>query len=64
MKSIKKYLNEGLIKRQAGMDLRAKIEAWLKEHGIENYIINDDLTIDYHPEVLHGSRDRFYAVNL
>lgn len=64
MKNIKEYLNEGLIKRQAGMDMRAKIENWLKEHRIENYIINDDLTIDYHPEVLHGSKDRFFMVNL
>ena len=46
MKTIKEYLNEGLIKRQAGMDIRAKIEAWLKEHGIDVYFINDDMTID------------------
>lgn len=64
MKSIKEYLNEGLIKRQAGMDMRTKIEAWLNEHNVQNYTINDDLTIDYHPEVLHGSKDRFYMVNL
>lgn len=46
MKNIKEYLNEGLIKRQAGMDMRTKIEAWLKEYNIRNYTINDDLTID------------------
>ena len=64
MKPIKEYLNEGLIKKQAGMDMRSKIEAWLEEYGIKNYTINDDLTIDYHPEVLRGSKDKFYAVNL
>ena len=64
MKTIKEYLNEGLIKRQAGMDMKSKIEAWLNEHNIKDYIINDDLTIDYHPEVLRGSKDKFYMVNL
>ena len=46
MKTIKEYLNEGLIKRQAGVDMKAKIEAWLNEHKIKYYTINDDLTID------------------
>lgn len=46
MKSIKEYLNEGLIKRQAGMDMRAKIEEWLESQKILNYTLNDDLTID------------------
>lgn len=57
MKTIKEYLNEGLIKRQAGaVDLRTKIEVWLKEHDIENYIINDDLTIDINGSVDLRSR--------
>lgn len=30
MKPIKEYLNEGLIRRQLGPDMRAKIENWLK----------------------------------
>ena len=46
MKTIKEYLNEGLIRRQAGMDVRVKIEAWLKEYNIKNYTIKKDLTID------------------
>jgi hypothetical protein len=51
MKTIKEYLNEGLIRRQAGMDMRTKIEAWLKKYDIRNYIINDDLTIDVNEDV-------------
>ena len=55
MKSLKETLvQEGLIKRQAGMDIRAKIEAWLKEHNIKNYTINDDLTIDVNGYVSLG----------
>lgn len=55
MKSLKeKLVKEGLIKRQAGMDIRAKIEAWLKEYNITSYIINKDLTIDVYANV------RFY----
>ena len=64
MKPIKEYLNEGLIKKQAGMDMRSKIEAWLKEHNINDYVLNDDLTIDYHPEVFRGSKDKFYMLDL
>lgn len=50
MKNIKEYLNEGLIKRQAEMDMRTKIEAWLDKYcnikPREGIVINDDLTID------------------
>ena len=47
MKTLKeKLVQEGLIKRQAGMDIKIKIEEWLKEHNIGGYTINDDLTID------------------
>lgn len=59
MKTIKEYLNEGLIRRQAGMDMRAKIEAWLKICNIRNYTINDDLTIDVNGDVdirLYGEK--------
>ena len=52
MKSLKETLvQEGLIKRQAGMDMRAKIEAWLASRGIRKYTINDDLTIDIKGDV-------------
>ena len=52
MKSLKeKLVREGLIKRQAGMDIKAKIEAWLEEHDITNYTINKDLTIDVRTNV-------------
>ena len=46
MKTIKEYLSEGLIRRQAGMDIKAKIEVWLKEYKVREYKINSDLTID------------------
>jgi hypothetical protein len=46
MRVIKDILNEGLIKRQAGVDMEAKIEAWLKENKIDGYTINRDLTVD------------------
>lgn len=46
MKKLNEYLNEGLIRRQAGIDMKAKIEQWLNEHRVVGYIINDDLTID------------------
>ena len=46
MKNLNEYINEGLIKRHAGVDVKAKIEAWLNEHRVVGYIINDDLTID------------------
>lgn len=46
MRVIKDILNEGLIKRQAGVDMEAKIENWLKENEIDGYTINRDLTVD------------------
>lgn len=46
MKTIKEYLNEGLIRKQLGNGTKTKIEEWLKEHDIGGYTINDDLTID------------------
>ena len=47
MRTLKEFIiKEGLIKRQAGMDVRTKIEAWLKKYNIENYTINKDFTID------------------
>lgn len=46
MRVIKDILNEGLIKRQAGVDMEAKIENWLKENEINGYTINRDLTVD------------------
>ena len=59
MKPIKEYLNEGLIKRQAGMDMRVQIENWLDEHKITNYTINNDLTIDVEGTVdLNGYTDK------
>lgn len=45
MKNLNEYINEGLIRRQSGMDMKSQIEAWLNEHGVTEYIINDDLTI-------------------
>ena len=52
MKTLKeKLVQEGLIKRQAGVDIRAKIEAWLKEYNITSYTINKDLTIDVYTNV-------------
>ena len=50
MRNIKEYLSEGLIKRQAGMDMKAKIKAWVDEYCDVRHAdavkINDDLTID------------------
>lgn len=46
MRVIKDILSEGLIKKQAGVDMKTKIENWLKENEIEDYEINSDLTID------------------
>ena len=54
MRNIKEYLNEGLIKRQAGMDMKTKIKAWVDKYCKIRYdywnkdgvVINDDLTID------------------
>ena len=50
MKNIKEYLNEGLIKRQAGANIKDKIRAWLDKYCKIRYkegiVINDDLTID------------------
>ena len=54
MKNIKEYLNEGLIKRQAGADIKSKIREWLDKYCKIRYaywnedgvVINDDLTID------------------
>ena len=45
MKNLNEYINEGLIRRQSGMDMKSQIEAWLNEHEVTEYIINDDLTI-------------------
>ena len=38
MKPIKEYLNEDLIRKQSGMDIRTKIEARLKEHEVTESI--------------------------
>ena len=54
MKNIKEYLNEGLIKRQAGANIKDKIRDWIDKYcdikneflGSDNIVINDDLTID------------------
>lgn len=50
MKNIKEYLNEGLIKRQAGANIKDKIRDWLDKYCVMGYkegiVINDDLTID------------------
>ena len=51
MKTIKEYMNEGLIRRQAGADVRTNIENWLDKHKITNYTINKDLTIDVDGDV-------------
>ena len=58
MKTLKEYtkqqaeINEGLIRRQAGMGMEAKIEAWIDDMRDRNildfigeYSINDDMTI-------------------
>lgn len=31
MKNLNEYLNEGLIRRQAGMDMKAKIGEWCEK---------------------------------
>ena len=55
MKSLKeKLVYEGLIRRQAGVGIRSKIEAWLKEYGVDVYFINDDMTIDVNGYVSLG----------
>ena len=37
--------------RNLGIGRRAQIEKWLEEMGVENYTINDDLTIDVNGNV-------------
>jgi hypothetical protein len=52
MKSLKeKLVQEGLIKRQVGVDVKVKIEEWLNKYYITNYTINPDLTIDVNGNV-------------
>ena len=54
MRNIKEYLNEGLIKRHAGADIKDKIRDWVDKYCKIRYeywnkdgvVINDDLTID------------------
>lgn len=54
MKNIKEYLNEGLIKRQAGANIKDKIRDWIDKYcdiknewlGEVDVVINNDLTID------------------
>lgn len=52
MKTYNELISEGLIKRQAGVDLRSKIEAWIKEHeqdfkrGGITAEIGDDLSVE------------------
>ena len=47
MKKLREYLNEGLIGKQSGLDVRSKIEAWMeKQYVYGSYKINDDMTID------------------
>lgn len=58
MRPLFEYLNEGLIKRQAGVDIRAKIEDWLKERDIKNYKIKKDLTIDVKGDVVLAENDK------
>lgn len=46
MKNLNEYLNEGLIRRQAGMDMKAKIGEWCEKWEVKGWKINPDLTID------------------
>ena len=52
MKTYKEYdkkktqINEGLISKQGGVDIRKKISDWCHEQKIERFTINDDLTIE------------------
>jgi len=38
-------------KRALGVSIRVLIEEWLEEMSVENYVINDDLTIDVNGRV-------------
>lgn len=55
MKNIKEYLNESLIRKQASVDIKTKIERQLQEWGIKHYNINPDMTIDV-------TNDEFVAI--
>jgi hypothetical protein len=52
MKTYNELISEGLIKRQAGVDLRSKIEGWIKEHELDfkrsgiSAEVGDDLSVE------------------
>lgn len=63
MKTYNELTSEGLIKRQAGMDLRTKIEDWVKEHERDfkrswtTAKVGDDLSV----EVDAGSQEHIFV---